>query len=92
MPIQFFLAVDSRTRQCRVLTCPMPFDELRQYSDLDERDFSHRCVTGGVCTGISRTLQTLRRDYTGRKFSPDEPIQFSCGKRRFFAAEIWELD
>ncbi len=92
MALQIFLGVNSRTRRCRVLNCPMPLDELRQYDDLDEYDFSHRCVIGGVAAGIDTTLRILRRDITGRKFSPDKPIEFSCGSGRFFVNEIWEVD
>lgn len=92
MALQFFLGVDSRSRRCRVLVCPMPLDELRRYDDLDEYDFSHRCVTRGVCADVDQTLRILRRDITGRKFSPDKPVEFSCGDRLFVADEIWETD
>lgn len=92
MALQFFLGVNSCSRRCRVLICPMPLDELRRCAGLDEYDFSHRCVTRGVSAGIDTTLNILRRDYTGRKFSPGKPIKFSCGEGRFFVNEIWEVD
>ena len=69
------LGVNSRTNECCVLYCLIPFENLVP-SELEKTDFTHESTNWCGRDEIERTLKIIKMKPTGKEIFLIRPIEF----------------
>lgn len=74
MKRHIMLGVNTKTNNCCIVECLLPFDQLIP-NEIEKGDFSYDCTGWNGCDSIERTLKLLNRTQTGRSIHIKTPIE-----------------